>query len=124
MYPRVPDSISISSMSRCPDWSRTISVWSTHCRDLFKSKVSHNSNPARAAVATMGTTITRRSNDLNFEYSIVASHSLPEDVRTKLAEWLVAGTMHDAKPSVKVQRVSCDEPGTRTNPRDRKSTRL
>jgi hypothetical protein len=25
--------------------------------------------------------------------------------------------MHDAKPSVKVQRVSCDEPGTRTNPR-------
>jgi hypothetical protein len=79
MYPRVPDSISINNMSKCPDWSRIRSVWSTDCKDLFKSKVSHKSKRARAAVIPMGTRIIWRSSDFNFEYSIVTSHSLPED---------------------------------------------
>src|ERR1039457_57176 len=82
MYPRVLDSISISNISRCPDWSRIRSVWSTHCRDLFKSKVSHKSNAARAAVTTMGTTITLRSNDFKCRYSIVLNYSFQEDERT------------------------------------------
>src|SRR5208337_261082 len=84
MYPRVPDSMSISKMSRCPDWSRTRSVWSTQRQDLFKSKGSQKSTPPRAAVTIMGTTITQRSNDLNFEYSIVTDHSFLEDKRTEL----------------------------------------
>jgi hypothetical protein len=31
----------------------------------------------------MGTTTIRRSNNFNFEYSIVTSHSFPQDERTK-----------------------------------------
>jgi hypothetical protein len=59
-------------------------VWSTHCKDLFKSKVSHKSKNANAAMMVMGTTIIWRSSDFNFEYSIGTSHSFPEDEQTAL----------------------------------------
>ena len=38
-------------------------------------RIPTEADAASAAVTTMGTTITRRSNDLNFEYSIVTDHS-------------------------------------------------
>src|ERR1035437_5075568 len=97
MYPRVPDSISISNASRCPDWSRTRSAWSTHRKDLFKSKVSHTSKNANAAMITMGTTIIWRSSDFNFEYSIGTSHSFPEDERTTWYLSLVGRVIQSAE---------------------------
>jgi hypothetical protein len=40
---------------------------------------SHKNNPARADVTTMGTTITLRSSDLNFEYSNEFNYSFPKN---------------------------------------------
>jgi hypothetical protein len=72
------------------------------------------------AVASMGITITRRSNDLNFEYCIVINHSFPEDDRTNLlyrspaekfpiAAWRVMKLKQHIAPSANTRRLSGSE---------------
>jgi len=51
----------------------------------------------------MGTTTIRRSNDLNFEYSIVTIHSFPEGERTKLPVPLASAGFSCQQKPVRVQ---------------------
>jgi hypothetical protein len=51
----------------------------------------------------MGTTTIRRSNNFNFEYSIVTSHSFPQDERTKSGVPFAGASSVAGKKPVRVQ---------------------